>query len=192
MVVEEIGKLRLQDLISQKQKIGAPRPVAPEAIDTGQAVAGAALNADEAENRRRALALSVLREDNLKRFEQNGVRVRFFDIGTLETPPEITQEFVNAWTGDRAARLQAGQISLPAKRAQSRGRQISEVINHIANYWLSKQKESDKGTTATDVLRMYHIKLTELYKNTRTGWPEKTEEALQYIHQLSRPITIGE
>lgn len=226
VVTRYIGSRLLKDIIAQKSKVSMVPPGHQEAVEAGvvmstEPVASLAAPA----NARRPLSLSFYDEATAKRFEAAGVELIWIGVGTIETPEDVSQELINAWQADATAKLKSGQFKADDERRKARSQTLERLLVSISEWWQratfqfyptgrgrsaassSSAEFSDRSWAsallvteeqmrARDMLRMYSIKLQELYdglKGQTTGLPEKTKEALDYIRRLSSPtVDIGD
>jgi hypothetical protein len=174
----------LDDLIAQRSGEASQPPV----VGGGEAVAMAAVK-DQPENTRQALKESFYNAREIQIFRERGVDLIWIGVGTLDTPPEIAQEQINAWQNEMEAEKRHQQPE--PERLKGRGAQMTEFIRTIGE-WVRGKFVRDGRPTPADVLKLYHLQLRELRQSVGSGLPDRTDEALGVIARLAGPQVIGE
>lgn len=136
-VTRYIGSRLLKDLIAQKTKVGVTPPGQAEVVSSGHATPEKPVSRAEAlANARRALSLSFYEEKTAKRFEEAGVELIWIGVGTLSTPEDVTQEWINAWHADIIARIKSSKINLEEQRRSGRARIIERLLGDVGDWWI--------------------------------------------------------
>jgi hypothetical protein len=123
-ITRYISSRLLRDLIAQKRKVGVAPPER----------AGDA-RAESPANTRAPLSLSFYTPEAEARFQKTGVKLIWIGVGTLETPDDVTQEFINAWQTDTTARIKSGEINLQKFQRQAQIKELVDQLTDLSDRW---------------------------------------------------------
>ena len=136
-VTRYIGSRLLKDLISQKTKVGVTPPSQMEVVSSGYATPEKPVpRTDVPANTRRPLSLSFYEEKSAKRFEEAGVELIWIGVGTLNTPEDVTQEWINAWHTDIIARIKSSKTNLEEQKRSGRAKIIERLLSDVSDWWM--------------------------------------------------------
>ena len=222
VVIREISHKLLKELIAEKTKVGVTLPGQAAAVLSGAAIAGPPVSAAGAANARKPLSLLFYKDaETIREFQEMSVELIWIGVGTLDTPQDVSEELINVWQADVAARLKSGKFPFEEKKREARAQAIENLLSSVSQWWehrlplayrrsssASESRTETAGSSprswyffaeelprARELLGLYAIKLEEMYealKKDKLPLPEKTEEAIVYIRQrASRTETIG-
>jgi hypothetical protein len=87
-------------------------------------------------NTRRPLSLSFYDEKTAQRFKAAGVELIWIGVGTLSTPEDVTQEWINAWHSDIIARIKSSKTNLEELKRNARVKVFERLLNDVGDWWL--------------------------------------------------------
>ncbi len=136
-ITSYIGSRLLKDLIAQKTKVSAIPPSQIDSGSSGYATPEKAVpRAEVPTNTRRPLSLSFYDEKTAQRFKAAGVELIWIGVGTLSTPEDVTQEWINAWHSDIIARIKSSKINLEELKRSARVKVFERLLNDVGDWWL--------------------------------------------------------
>ena len=134
-ITSYIGSRLLKDLIAQKTKVSVTPPDQMEAATSGYATPERAIpRAEVPDNPHRSLSLSFYEEKTAKLFENAGVELIWIGVGTLNTPEDVTQEWINAWHTDIIARIKSSKTNLEELKRKERAKALERFLNSIGEW----------------------------------------------------------
>lgn len=203
-IAHYIGQRRFKDLIAQKQKGMLPPPPSSggdttSAVQSSPPTSRAAATA----NPRRELTLSFYTESFARRCRQLGVELIWIGVGTLKTPPEVSQELIESWQKEFIELTKISATTLENEARTVRRRAWWDFFNHVKEYWHTRTR-----TTTTEpqkpqllphsewplpfnIVSLYAIKLRELRRAAKAPIEPDIDAALDYLDQKSGTITLG-
>jgi hypothetical protein len=203
-IAHYIGQRRFKDLIAQKQKGMLPPPPS-SAGDTTSAVQSSppTSRAAATANPRRELTLSFYTESFARRCRQLGVELIWIGVGTLKTPPEVSQELIDSWQKEFIALTSISATTLENEARTVRRRAFWDFFNHIKEYWNTHTRTPSSESKVLQLLpqsewplpfnivSLYAIKLREMRRNAKAPIEPEIDAALEYLDQISGPRTLG-
>ncbi|MDW8327398.1 MAG: hypothetical protein RMK99_12585 [Anaerolineales bacterium] len=203
-IAHYIGQRRFKDLIAQKQKGMLPPPPSSRG-DTTSAVQSSppTSRAAATANPRRELTLSFYTESFARRCRQLGVELIWIGVGTLQTPPEVSQELIESWQREFIALTGVNTTTLENEMHNARRRTWWNFFNHLREYWLthtcipsSEPKvlqllPQSEWPLPFNIVSLYAIKLREMRRNARAPIEPEIDAALDYLDQISGPRMLG-
>lgn len=202
-IARYIGQRRFKDLIAQKQKGMLPPPPSSAGDTTGATQSSPPTSRAVAANPRRELTLSFYTESFARRCRQLGVELIWIGVGTLKTPPEVSQELIESWQKEFIALTSISTTTLENEARTARRKACWGFFNHIKEYWYTHTRTSSSEPTVRelkpksewplpfDIVSLYAIRLGEMCSNSKAPIEPEIDAALHYLNEISRPHTLG-
>lgn len=199
-----IGQHQFRELVAQKQKGMLPPP--PSSVgDTTSVVQSSppTSRAAATANPRRELTLSFYTAAFARRCRELGVELIWIGVGTLQTPPDISQELIETWQKEFAELTRLGATTLEHEARAVRRKAWWEFCNHVKEYWYARTRTTTTEPQKPQLLprsewplpfnlvSLYAIKLREIRRASKAPIEPELDAALEYLDRMGGPNTLG-